>query len=335
MRTKSSTTNDCFAPIDLLASKQFLFHLTFPLYHLFFIYFFTRHRGLERSHAFRRSETSKGWEEKFTDDVILKIHSQINSESDGVGLDALVTSVRLAVHFGHFYLLHAQDAFQGLVQSVPLTSVAGSLEAIKCRPRYERPDYDQHSVPEGFYGDITSKTPLGLQAGSGDSAVGNVQGDVSSSRAENLTCVARRTNQLNAGFHICLVPWKISAAEFERLTGNSERWIHARLESLGYEECSSDDVQVPVELKHEWQVEVIASSSYQVSVQLDKDLRIVHVRERSLRWMHGTLLEAPPSESAQEFLNAKKPLPLDARLKLMTRYMHTCTMHLPIVLLCY
>ena len=119
----------------------------------------------------RRSETSEAWEQKFTDDLILKIHSQINTESDGNGADALVNSARLAVHFGHFYLLHAQEALQGSVESVSLNTVTESLEAIKSRPRFDRPEYDQTSIPDGF--DIASRTPhtfTGVIDGTGSGA---------------------------------------------------------------------------------------------------------------------------------------------------------------------
>ena len=269
------------------------------------------------------------WKEEFVARYADKVMEQAErvAEEDRSSATGLVDSLRLSVHFGHYYLLNASRFFEGKSASVSLSEVVEALESLSHRKQYDRPDYEDRPLPHKGIDMDQEAANEGNSGGSDDHS--SQEGDSNESRKSS------RPN-LNAGFRNCVIPRKIKwQSDLNNLIPDIEAWADAVfVNGLGYEQVlqegesplvGSGPSSVFHRPRHAWQVEVVASGSYQVSVKLDAELTVSEVKERPLRWIHGTLLQtAATSQQDQDCNEEQSPSvgadgkPLDMRLKFST-----------------
>lgn len=278
------------------------------------------------------------WREEFVAELARKVIDQaaLVSDSNGDASD-LADSLRMSVHFGHFYLLHATQSLEGKLAAVPLTTVAEALEGLCSRKGYGRPDFDPGSLPKGYEGpSLAPLEPAEDPATSdGESSSGDFGQGIMASQPEQVRGASRRAaTKLNSGFYNSIIPWRIEGqAAHATLVADCRVWADAVFKDLGYEEVVAQQSpgnpqarggassSAPVQLAHTWYVEVVASASYQVGVKLDDEVQVVQVGERPVRWIHGTLLQDNPHGIDGRPQNAATTAwkPLDMRVKLTTR----------------
>ena len=257
-----------------------------------------------------------------------------SSANDDAGL---VDSLRLCVHFGHYYLLNAPRFFEGKTAAVSLSEVVDALEGLAHRKQYDRTDFDDRPLP------IDTTTLLGDDDDQEAAQEGSSGGSDDRSSQEGGTKEPRKSStkpKLNSGFRNCVIPRKITGrSDLVELIPGIEAWADAVfMKGLGYEQVpdekqeeagsstslagSSCPSSVFTRPCHAWQVEVVASGAFQVSVKLDEALNVLAVKERPLRWIHGTLLQTDAAARHQADQDSSSVgadgKPLDMRLKLST-----------------
>ena len=244
------------------------------------------HRQLGLSKLSLRSDRFEDWQSIFISGIKEKITSQLRALES-----SRAQTLRLSLHFGHFYLIRANLTFDR-IGAVSLKDVELCLANNKrMRKTDDRPDFD----PTGRvnFSDGNSACDESKANESRDSASSSKKGSSSAKEAKN----PKINQRLACGFYSSLCGPEFLATHEDEIMGY-ERELNEALVREGFALTNQ-----PVTFKvgnycnGTWLLDVKASASYEAAAALDDRLNVLGVAERPLAWVHGTLLGA--STSAQ------------------------------------
>jgi len=257
---------------------------------------FNRQHGNKSRHIIVQNRPAKegsndiesvDWQVNFSANLRQKILDQLDSLQKNPEAAATLS---MSVHFGTFYLFNAESFFGVFKNDLSLSDIERELLNLQASNRkvFER-EYPNNPVEQAM---SNSNKP---EAPANDSKSGNTSNWTRIDSKEMPMYRKPKSGNLNISFWSSIEGEKTPVASFEEVVGPFRRLFL----SLGYNEVQASWSAVETAeadgVKSAWKVEVCPSAHFCATVRLDDQARLTSICERSLYWLHGTLLSAEQS----------------------------------------
>jgi len=240
--------------------------------------------------ADENAANSTTWKETFKSELKAKIISQLgkvfNESNDSE--EILDGTLRLKVHFGHFYLVGAFAHFKGQASNISLQTLDDALEnRFKGRKSLAKEEFDDRSLPSPY--DVAASAGVGSAP---------FEGGNSPSHSLSADDKASKLKALNCGYWNSIISPHLGK-DFSNHSKVLKALRKIFLEEMGFHEntqraTADADALCALTQRSEYtrmKVEIVHSPSYAVHCMFDETMtKILSIEERPTVLVKATLL---------------------------------------------